>query len=62
MGHAWDGRLSALADRGEADREAGRPIRYKANAATAAAATAVTRKAPAPPKPAALQPSSRLAR
>ena len=44
--------LTTLADRGEADREAGRPVRYRANAATAAAAAAIAPRAPAPPKPA----------
>ena len=43
--------LTTLADRGEADRQPGKPIRYKANSATAAAA-AIAPKAPAPPKPA----------
>ena len=41
-----------MADRGEADRKAGRPVRYRANAATAAAAAAIAPRAPAPPKPA----------
>jgi nitric oxide reductase NorQ protein len=44
--------LTTLADRAEAARLAGKPIRYEANAATAAAAAAITPKAPAPPKPA----------
>ena len=42
--------LTTLADRAEAARLAGKPIRYEANAATAAAAAAITPKAPAPPK------------
>ena len=45
--------LTTLADRAEAARLAGKPIRYEANAATAAAAAAITPKAPAPPKSAA---------
>ena len=40
--------LTTLADRAEAARLAGKPIRYEANSATAA----ITPKAPAPPKPA----------
>jgi len=42
--------LTTLADRAEASRITGKPIRYEANAATAAAAAAITPKAPAPPK------------
>src|SRR5579859_6152701 len=42
--------LTTLADRAEAARLAGKPIRYEANSATAAAAAAITPKAPAPPK------------
>ena len=42
--------LTTLADRGEAERLAGKPIRYQANAATGAAAAAIAPKAPAPPK------------
>ena len=45
--------LTTLADRAEAARLAGKPIRYEANAATAAAAAAIAPKAPAPPKAAA---------
>jgi nitric oxide reductase NorQ protein len=41
--------LTTLADRAEAARIAGKPLRYEANAATAAAAAAITPKAPAPP-------------
>jgi nitric oxide reductase NorQ protein len=44
--------LTTLASRGEADLVPGKPVRYQANPATAAAATAITPKAPAPPKPA----------
>ena len=44
--------LTTLADRGEADLVPGKPIRYEANSATAAAAAAITPKAPLPPKPA----------
>jgi nitric oxide reductase NorQ protein len=40
--------LTTLADRAEAARLAGKPVRYEANAATAA----ITPKAPVPPKPA----------
>jgi len=43
--------LTTLADRGEADLVPGKPIRYQANAATAAAA-AIAPKAPLPPRPA----------
>jgi nitric oxide reductase NorQ protein len=52
--------LTTLADRGEAERFAGKPIRYEANPATAAAAAAITPKAPAPPgaAPAAPQPAA----
>jgi nitric oxide reductase NorQ protein len=42
--------LTTLADRGEAERLAGKPIRYQANSATGAAAAAITPKAPAPPR------------
>ena len=44
--------LTTLADRGEADLVPGKPIRYQANSATAAAAAAIAPKAPLPPKPA----------
>jgi nitric oxide reductase NorQ protein len=52
--------LTTLADRAEAGRLAGKPLRYEANAATAAAAAAITPKAPAPPKaaPAAPKPAA----
>ena len=50
--------LTTLADRAEAARIAGKPLRYEANAATAAAAAAITPKAPAPPKPAAPKPAA----
>jgi nitric oxide reductase NorQ protein len=40
--------LTTLADRGEAERLAGKPIRYQANPATGTAAAAITPKAPAP--------------
>src|SRR5258707_11505208 len=43
--------LTALADRAEASRIAGKPLGYEANSATAAAAAAITPKAPSPPKP-----------
>jgi nitric oxide reductase NorQ protein len=42
--------LTTLADRAEAVRLPGKPMRYEANAATAAAAAAITPKAPSPPK------------
>jgi nitric oxide reductase NorQ protein len=42
--------LTTLADRAEAARLPGKPMRYEANAATAAAAAAITPKAPSPPK------------
>ena len=42
--------LTTLADRAEAGRLAGKPVRYEANSATAAAAAAITPKAPSPPK------------
>ena len=45
--------LTTLADRAEASRLAGKPVRYEANSATAAAAAAIAPKAPAPPKAAA---------
>jgi nitric oxide reductase NorQ protein len=48
--------LTTLADRGEAERLAGKPIRYQANAATGAAAAAITPRAPAPPRPAPVTP------
>jgi nitric oxide reductase NorQ protein len=44
--------LATLAGNGEADLVPGKPVRYEANSATAAAAAAITPKAPAPPKPA----------
>src|ERR1017187_556200 len=44
--------LTTLADRGEAGREPGKPIRYQANFAPPAAAAAITSKAPSSPKPA----------
>jgi len=44
--------LTTLADRGEADLVPGKPIRYEANSATAAAAAAIAPRAPLPPKPA----------
>jgi nitric oxide reductase NorQ protein len=44
--------LTTLAGRGEADLVPGKPIRYQANSATAAAAAAITPKAVLPPKPA----------
>ncbi len=51
--------LTTLADRGEADLVPGKPIRYQANAATAAAAAAIAPKAPLPLKPApALEPAA----
>jgi nitric oxide reductase NorQ protein len=43
--------LATLADRHEADREPGKPVRYRANAATAGA------PAPARPRPAAPSPA-----
>jgi nitric oxide reductase NorQ protein len=49
--------LTTLAGNGEADLVPGKPIRYEANSATAAAAAAITPKAPLPPKPA-LAPTS----
>jgi nitric oxide reductase NorQ protein len=42
--------LTTLAGRAEASRLAGKPVRYEANAATAAAAAAFTPKVPSPPK------------
>jgi MoxR-like ATPase len=42
--------LTTLADRAEASRLAGKPMRYEANAATTSAAAAIAPKAPAPPK------------
>ncbi len=50
--------LTTLADRSEASRIAGKPLRYEANSATAAAAAAITPKAPAPAKPAAPKPAA----
>src|SRR6202167_1082413 len=44
--------LTTLAARGEADLVPGKPIRYQANSATAAAAAAITPKAAPPPNPA----------
>src|SRR5260370_35283778 len=51
--------LTTLADRAEASRITGKPLRYEANSATAAAAAAITPKAPSPPKaaPAAPKPA-----
>jgi hypothetical protein len=45
--------LATLADRNEADRDPGKPVRYWANAKTGAAAAAITPKAPSAPKAAA---------
>jgi hypothetical protein len=42
--------LTTLADRAEAARITGKPLRYEANSAAAAAAAAITPKAPAPPR------------
>jgi MoxR-like ATPase len=42
--------LTTLAGRAEAARIAGKPLRYEANSATAAAAAAITPKAPSPSK------------
>ena len=42
--------LTTLADRAEASRLVGKPLRYEANSATAAAAAVIIPKAPAPPK------------
>jgi nitric oxide reductase NorQ protein len=52
--------LTTLADRAEAARLTGKPLRYEANSATAAAAAAITPKAPSPPKaaPAAPKPAA----
>ncbi len=47
--------LTTLADRAEAARLAGKPLRYEANSATAAAA--IIPKAPSPPKPAPAAPA-----
>jgi len=44
--------LTTLAGRGEADLVPGKPARYEANSATAAAAAAITPRAPLPPRPA----------
>jgi len=44
--------LTTLAGRGEADLVPGRPVRYEANSATAAAAAAIAPRAPLPPRPA----------
>src|SRR5579859_664952 len=53
--------LTTLAGRGEADRESGKPARYRANFATAAAAAAIAPKALAPAKPARVRAASRPA-
>jgi nitric oxide reductase NorQ protein len=45
--------LTTLADRAEASRITGKPLRYEANPLTAAAAAAITPKAPSPPTPSA---------
>jgi nitric oxide reductase NorQ protein len=52
--------LTTLADRAEASRITGKPLRYEANSATAAAAAAIPPRAPAPPKaaPAAPKPAA----
>jgi MoxR-like ATPase len=50
--------LTTLADRGQADRDPGKPVRYWANSATAAAAAAITPKAPSPPKAAPAPPAA----
>jgi hypothetical protein len=50
--------LTTLAGRAEASRLAGKPMRYEANAATAAAAAAIAPKASAPPKAAPAAPKS----
>ena len=54
--------LTTLADRGEADLLPGKPISYQANSATAAAASAITPKAPlaaqAGPRPHAAAPAA----
>ena len=42
--------LTTLAGRAEASRITGKPLRYEASSATAAAAAAITPRAPAPPK------------
>jgi nitric oxide reductase NorQ protein len=42
--------LTTLAGRGEADLVPGKPVRYQANSATAAAAAAIAPRAPLPPK------------
>jgi nitric oxide reductase NorQ protein len=44
--------LTTLADRGEADLVPGKPVRYQANSATAAAAAAIAPKSAAPAAPA----------
>src|SRR6266851_3652989 len=44
--------LATLADRHEADREPGKPVRYRANAATAGAAARPAPAAPGPARPA----------
>jgi hypothetical protein len=49
--------LTTLADRAEASRLAGKPMRYEANSATAGAAAAIAPKAPAPPKAAPAAPT-----
>jgi nitric oxide reductase NorQ protein len=43
--------LATLADRNEADRDPGKPVRYWANAKTGAAAAAVTPRPPPRPSP-----------
>jgi nitric oxide reductase NorQ protein len=48
--------LATLADRAEAARITGKPLRYEANSAAAAAAAAITPKARAPPKAAPASP------
>jgi nitric oxide reductase NorQ protein len=50
--------LTTLADRAEAARLAGKPMRYEANPATAAAAAVITPKAPSPPKAPAPKPAA----
>ena len=44
--------LTTLAGNGEADLVPGKPVSYQANSSTAAAAAAITPRAPLPPKPA----------
>jgi hypothetical protein len=43
--------LTTLADRSQADRDPGKPVRYWANSATAAAAAAITPRPPHRPRP-----------